>query len=68
VLREYSMNSVTQGIDAIATTRVVIGGDSSISPKHTLEGATFSRTFRSFSYILIFFKQKKRAFLLFMHL
>ncbi|XP_078175927.1 2-isopropylmalate synthase A-like [Carex rostrata] len=45
VLTEYSMNSVTQGIDAIATTRVVIGGDSSIAPKHTLDGLTFNRTF-----------------------
>ncbi|XP_078152003.1 2-isopropylmalate synthase A-like [Carex rostrata] len=45
VLREYSMNSVTQDIDAIATTRVVIGGDSSITAKHTLDGVTLDRTF-----------------------
>jgi hypothetical protein len=31
VLREYNMNSVTEGIDAIATTRVVIGGDTPAS-------------------------------------
>jgi hypothetical protein len=41
------MSSVTQDIDAIATTRVVIGGDSSITAKHTLHGVTFDRTFRS---------------------
>ncbi|KAJ3684420.1 hypothetical protein LUZ61_013584 [Rhynchospora tenuis] len=45
VLKEYSMNSVTEGIDAIATTRVVIGGDSSITAKHTLNRETFNRTF-----------------------
>ncbi|KAJ4771883.1 2-isopropylmalate synthase 2 [Rhynchospora pubera] len=45
VLKEYSMNSVTEGIDAIATTRVVIGGDSSITPKHTSNRETFNRTF-----------------------
>ncbi|KAJ1689070.1 hypothetical protein LUZ63_013225 [Rhynchospora breviuscula] len=45
VLKEYSMNSVTEGIDAIATTRVVIGGDPSITPKHTSNRETFNRTF-----------------------
>ncbi|KAJ3681048.1 hypothetical protein LUZ60_015537 [Juncus effusus] len=46
ILREYGMNAVTEGIDAIATTRVVIGADTNIiSPKHALTGQTFSRTF-----------------------
>lgn len=56
------MNSVTQGIDAIATTRVVIGGDSSISLKHTLDGATFSRTFGSFFSILMVFLKHSHCF------
>ncbi|KAL5204242.1 hypothetical protein ABZP36_009113 [Zizania latifolia] len=37
VLREYSMTSVTEGIDAIATTRVVVTGDVNDS-KHVLTG------------------------------
>nr|CBX24424.1 hypothetical_protein [Oryza glaberrima] len=44
VLREYSMTSVTEGIDAIATTRVVVTGDVSDS-KHALTGRSFSRAF-----------------------
>ncbi|XP_072967174.1 2-isopropylmalate synthase A-like [Typha angustifolia] len=45
VLREYSMNAVNEGIDAIATTRVVITGDNGITSKHALTGETFNRTF-----------------------
>ncbi|XP_015697552.2 2-isopropylmalate synthase A [Oryza brachyantha] len=44
VLREYSMTSVTEGIDAIATTRVVVTGDVSDS-KHALTGQSFNRAF-----------------------
>ncbi|CAD6269006.1 unnamed protein product [Miscanthus lutarioriparius] len=45
VLREYSMTSVTEGIDAIATTRVVVTGDVSINAKHALTGQSFNRSF-----------------------
>ncbi|KAF0890146.1 hypothetical protein E2562_038249 [Oryza meyeriana var. granulata] len=44
VLREYSMTSVTEGIDAIATTRVVVTGDVGDS-KHALTGHSFNRAF-----------------------
>ncbi|TKY50577.1 2-isopropylmalate synthase 2 [Spatholobus suberectus] len=46
-LLEYSMNAVTEGIDAIATTRVVIRGESgtSTSTTHALTGETVLRTF-----------------------
>ncbi|VAI15575.1 unnamed protein product [Triticum turgidum subsp. durum] len=44
VLREYSMTSVTEGIDAIATTRVVITGDVSAD-----KPALTSNSNRSFS-------------------
>jgi len=47
-LLEYSMNAVTEGIDAIATTRVVIRGESETSTitTHALTGETVIRTFR----------------------
>lgn len=41
------MNAVTEGIDAIATTRVVISGDNSDASTHALTGQTSNRTFRS---------------------
>ncbi|MED6130863.1 2-isopropylmalate synthase 2, chloroplastic [Stylosanthes scabra] len=44
-LLEYSMNAVTEGIDAIATTRVVIVGDKSRTSTHALTGETVHRTF-----------------------
>ncbi|KAH7654934.1 2-isopropylmalate synthase protein [Dioscorea alata] len=44
-LLEYSMNSVTEGIDAIASTRVVIRGDTTHSSTHALTGETVFRTF-----------------------
>ncbi|XP_077225726.1 2-isopropylmalate synthase A-like [Tasmannia lanceolata] len=44
-LLEYSMNSVTEGIDAIASTRVVIRGDNSHTSMHALTGETVHRTF-----------------------
>lgn len=47
VLREYSMTSVTEGIDAIATTRVVIAGDVSAD-----KPALTSNSNRSFRYSL----------------
>ncbi|KAF9600510.1 hypothetical protein IFM89_009959 [Coptis chinensis] len=43
---EYSMNSVTEGIDAIASTRVVIVGENSYTSTHPITGQTLSRTFR----------------------
>ncbi|KAK8450190.1 hypothetical protein SEVIR_7G327500v4 [Setaria viridis] len=46
VLREYGMTSVTEGIDAIATTRVIITGDLSNNSKHALTGHSFNRSFR----------------------
>ncbi|RLM68989.1 2-isopropylmalate synthase A-like [Panicum miliaceum] len=45
VLREYGMTSVTEGIDAIATTRVVVTGDVSNNSKHALTGHSFNRSF-----------------------
>ncbi|GAV62889.1 LOW QUALITY PROTEIN: LeuA_dimer domain-containing protein, partial [Cephalotus follicularis] len=39
-LLEYSMNAVTEGIDAIATTRVVIRGESNQMFTHALTGET----------------------------
>ncbi|WVZ54552.1 hypothetical protein U9M48_005333 [Paspalum notatum var. saurae] len=45
VLREYGLTSVTEGIDAIATTRVVVTGDVSNNSKHALTGHTFNRSF-----------------------
>ncbi|XP_066355837.1 2-isopropylmalate synthase A-like [Miscanthus floridulus] len=45
ILREYSMTSVTEGIDAIATTRVVVTGDVSINAKHALTSRSFNRSF-----------------------
>ncbi|XP_057959342.1 2-isopropylmalate synthase A-like isoform X2 [Malania oleifera] len=44
-LLEYSMNAVTQGIDAIATTRVLIRGEESHTETHALTGETIHRTF-----------------------
>ncbi|KAG9447123.1 hypothetical protein H6P81_013251 [Aristolochia fimbriata] len=43
-LLEYSLTSVTEGIDAIATTRVVIRGENSQTATHST-GETFLRTF-----------------------
>ncbi|KAL5647395.1 hypothetical protein ACJX0J_041750, partial [Zea mays] len=45
ILREYSMTSVTEGIDAIATTRVVVTRDVSNNAKHDLTGQSFYRSF-----------------------
>ena len=47
-LLEYSMNAVTEGIDAIATTRVLIRADSDSSTTTTraVTGETVLRTFR----------------------
>lgn len=41
------MNAVTEGIDAIAITRVVMGGDVSYTSTHALTGETVRRTLRS---------------------
>ncbi|XP_044500002.1 2-isopropylmalate synthase 1, chloroplastic-like [Mangifera indica] len=44
-LLEYSMNAVTEGIDAIATTRVLIRGDRNPTSTNALTGDTVQRTF-----------------------
>ncbi|KAA8531449.1 hypothetical protein F0562_006198 [Nyssa sinensis] len=44
-LLEYSMNAVTEGIDAIATTRVLIRGDNIHTSTKASTGETFHRTF-----------------------
>ncbi|XP_028759820.1 2-isopropylmalate synthase 1, chloroplastic [Neltuma alba] len=44
-LLEYSLNAVTEGIDAIATTRVVIRGKARHPSTHALTGETVYRTF-----------------------
>lgn len=44
ILLEYSLNAVTEGIDAIATTRVLIRGDSQTATQ-ALTGEAMSRTF-----------------------
>ncbi|KAE9611625.1 hypothetical protein Lal_00011741 [Lupinus albus] len=44
-LLEYSMNAVTEGIDAIATTRVLIRGVDNHISTHALTGETYHRTF-----------------------
>lgn len=45
-LLEYSMNAVTQGIDAIASTRVLIRGENGHTSTHAVTGETIHRTFR----------------------
>ncbi|KAG8375940.1 hypothetical protein BUALT_Bualt09G0011200 [Buddleja alternifolia] len=44
-LVEYSLNAVTEGIDAIATTRVLIRGNDSITATHALTGEPVNRAF-----------------------
>ncbi|XP_050208246.1 2-isopropylmalate synthase 1, chloroplastic-like [Mercurialis annua] len=44
-LLEYSLIAVTEGIDAIATTRVLIRGESDHTSTHALTGEPFQRTF-----------------------
>ncbi|KAI4334754.1 hypothetical protein L6164_013466 [Bauhinia variegata] len=44
-LLEYSLNAVTEGIDAIATTRVIIRGENSSTSTHALTGESVPRTF-----------------------
>lgn len=44
-LLEYSLSAVTEGIDAIATTRVLIRGEKSHTSTHALTGLAVSRTF-----------------------
>nr|XP_048333137.1 2-isopropylmalate synthase 2, chloroplastic-like [Ziziphus jujuba var. spinosa] len=44
-LLEYSMNAVTEGIDAIATTRVLIRAEKSRTSTNVLTGETVQRTF-----------------------
>ncbi|EYU26034.1 hypothetical protein ABFS82_07G090800 [Erythranthe guttata] len=44
-LLEYSMNAVTEGIDAIATTRVLIRAEDSVTATHAMTGETVNRAF-----------------------
>ncbi|KAF3457951.1 hypothetical protein FNV43_RR02613 [Rhamnella rubrinervis] len=44
-LLEYSMNAVTEGIDAIATTRVLIRAENGHTSTHALTGESVQRTF-----------------------
>ncbi|GAB2294102.1 hypothetical protein Dimus_028321 [Dionaea muscipula] len=44
-LLEYSMVAVTEGIDAIATTKVLLRGDDSFASTHALTGESVKRTF-----------------------
>ncbi|KAJ6413537.1 hypothetical protein OIU84_006352 [Salix udensis] len=44
-LLEYSMNAVTEGIDAIAATRVLIRGEDQHAPTHALTDKPLQRTF-----------------------
>ncbi|XP_073036709.1 LOW QUALITY PROTEIN: 2-isopropylmalate synthase A-like [Primulina eburnea] len=44
-LVEYSMNAVTEGIDAIATTRVLIRAEDSVTATHAMTGQTINRAF-----------------------
>ncbi|CAN1269915.1 2-isopropylmalate synthase 2, chloroplastic [Linum perenne] len=44
-LLEYSMNGVTEGIDAIATTRVVIRGEKKHTPTRAMTDEPFETTF-----------------------
>ena len=44
-LLEYSMSAVTEGIDAIATTRVLIRAEAGVTSTHS-SGETVNRTFR----------------------
>ncbi|KAJ8774849.1 hypothetical protein K2173_018108 [Erythroxylum novogranatense] len=46
-LLEYSLNAVTEGIDAIATTRVLIRGENQHAPTHALIDEPVERTFSS---------------------
>lgn len=45
-LLEYSMSAVTEGIDAIATTRVVIRGDNNYTATNAMTGEAVERSFR----------------------
>lgn len=45
VLLEYSLTAVTEGIDAIATTRVVIRGENTHTTLHAQSGESVSRSF-----------------------
>ncbi|XP_057781611.1 2-isopropylmalate synthase A-like [Salvia miltiorrhiza] len=45
ILLEYSMSGVTEGIDAIATTRVLIRGEDSVTATHAYTGESVNRAF-----------------------
>lgn len=61
-LLEYSMNAVTAGIDAIATTRVLIRGEKSQLSTHASTGETVQRTFRYGMFIMFAFVQLTMAY------
>ncbi|KAL8130206.1 hypothetical protein V2J09_019361 [Rumex salicifolius] len=44
-LLEYSLSAVTEGIDALATTKVVIRGEDVFTSTHSLNGESVHRTF-----------------------
>lgn len=68
-LLEYSMNAVTEGIDAIATTRVLIRGDNSKLSTHASTGETVQRTFRYGMFKMFAFVQLTMAyFVLLVHI
>lgn len=48
-LLEYSMSAVTEGIDAIATTRVLIRGENNAVATHAGTGEQINRTFRYYN-------------------
>ena len=62
-LLDYSMNSVTEGIDAIATTRVVIRGDNSYLSTNASTGEEVQRTFR-YAFSSLSFKVIKLSYYL----
>lgn len=45
-LLEYGINAVTEGIDAIASTRVVIRGKKNLTTTSALTGEAIHRSFR----------------------
>ncbi|KAK3025433.1 hypothetical protein RJ639_042159 [Escallonia herrerae] len=54
ILLEYSLIAVTEGIDAIATTRVLIRAEKDDISTHASTGENIHRTYRSVSYMIYF--------------
>ena len=55
VLLEYSLNVVTEGIDAIASTRVLICGGNGHTATHALIGEAVQQTFRYGLLMIIYY-------------